>query len=91
MPFPTRNDPHPAQQPGSVHPFTDASGAKLKARSGSHGQPRWIIGPNRIHDWWISEWHARFPDAEIYLASRIREQAGDRINFDTLALDRETG
>jgi hypothetical protein len=55
------------------------------------GQPRWIIGPNRIHYWWIPEWHAAFPDADVYLAPRIREQAGAHIGFDGLALDRERG
>jgi hypothetical protein len=54
------------------------------------GKPRWIIGPNRIHYWWIPEWHAGFPGAQVYLAPRIREQAGDRINFDTLTLDRQS-
>jgi hypothetical protein len=54
------------------------------------GPPRWIVGPNRIHYWWIPHWHAAFPDAEVYLAPRIREQAGARIDFEghTLAADR---
>ncbi|MGH8762332.1 MAG: hypothetical protein ACREUR_03770 [Nitrosospira sp.] len=29
------------------------------------GTPRWIIGQNRIHYWWIPEWRNAFPDAEI--------------------------
>jgi hypothetical protein len=40
------------------------------------GRPRWIIGPNRIHYWWIQDWHNAFTDTEVYLAPRIREQAG---------------
>ena len=55
------------------------------------GAPRWIIGPNRIHYWWIPEWHAAFPDAEVYLAPRIEDQAGNHIDFDTLTLDRDAG
>ncbi len=45
------------------------------------GRPRWIIGPNRIHYWWIPEWRAAFAAAEVHLAPRIREQAGGRIDF----------
>src|SRR5262249_50933299 len=52
---------------------------------------RWIIGPNRLHYWWIPDWHAAFPHATVYLAPRIREQAGGRIDFDACALDRDFG
>jgi hypothetical protein len=55
------------------------------------GRPRWIIGPNRLHYWWIPDWHAAFPDAEVYLAPRIAEQAGDRIDYPWTALDPEHG
>ena len=60
----------------------------LQAEIGRIGTPRWIVGPNRIHYWWIPEWHEAYPGAEVYLAPRIREQAGDHIDFDTLTLDR---
>jgi hypothetical protein len=63
----------------------------LQAEIGKVGTPRWIVGPNRIHYWWIPEWHKAYPGAEVYLAPRIREQAGDHIDFDTLTLDREDG
>src|SRR5690606_21872126 len=43
----------------------------LKAELESVGAPRWIIGPNRIHYWWIPEWRLAFPDAQVYLAPRI--------------------
>ena len=55
------------------------------------GAPRWIIGPNRIHYWWIPEWQAAFPEAQVYLAPRIREQAGGRIDFPCLPLDKADG
>jgi hypothetical protein len=55
------------------------------------GRPRWIVAPNRIHYWWVPEWHAAYPDAEVYLAPRITEQAGDHIDFATLPLDRDRG
>src|SRR3546814_16073123 len=55
------------------------------------GTPRWIIGPNRIHYWWIPEWKRAFPDAGAWLAPRIREQAGARIDFDAHPLDAGSG
>ncbi|OZI76384.1 DUF4336 domain-containing protein [Bordetella genomosp. 2] len=45
------------------------------------GRPRWIVAPSRIHYWWVPQWHAAFPDAAVYLAPRVREQAGRRIDF----------
>lgn len=60
---------------------------QLKVEIGTIGTPRWIIGPNRIHYWWIPEWRLAFADAEVYLAPRIKEQAGARINFDYIPLD----
>jgi hypothetical protein len=55
------------------------------------GTPCWIIGPNRIHYWWIPEWRAAFPGADVYLAPRVREQASSHITFDGLPLERESG
>jgi hypothetical protein len=55
------------------------------------GRPRWIVGPNRLHYWWIPEWHAAFPDATVWLAPCIREQAGERIDFAASTLDRDRG
>lgn len=43
------------------------------------GRVRCLIGPNRLHYWWIPEWKASFPDAAVYLAPRISEQAKGRI------------
>lgn len=51
------------------------------------GTPRWIVGPNRLHYWWIPEWKSAFPTADVYLAPRIKEQARGRIDFATLPLD----
>lgn len=64
---------------------------ELKVEIAEMGTPRWIVGPNRIHYWWIPEWRNAFPDAKIYLAPRIREQAGSRINFDCFALNNDSG
>lgn len=66
-------------------------GPELKLEIEVMGRPRWIVGPNRIHYWWIPEWRAAFSDAEIYLAPRVREQAGGRIDFEYRNLATESG
>lgn len=63
---------------------------KLKVEVERIGVPRWIIGPNRIHYWWIPDWKAAFPEAEVYLAPRIAEQAKGRIAGGR-PLDRDRG
>jgi Domain of unknown function (DUF4336) len=45
------------------------------------GTPRWIIGPNRIHYWWIPEWRQDYPAASVYLAPGIEAQSRGRIDF----------
>jgi hypothetical protein len=55
------------------------------------GAPRWLIGPNRLHYWWIPEWRAAYLEAAIYLAPRIREQAGGHIEFPTRNLEGDSG
>jgi hypothetical protein len=45
------------------------------------GTVRWIVGPNRVHYWWIPDWRAAYPNAEVWLAPGIRKQAGKRIDF----------
>ncbi|MFD2648800.1 DUF4336 domain-containing protein [Devosia albogilva] len=63
----------------------------LKAEVEGIGTPTWIIGPNKIHYWWIPEWRDAFPSAQVYLARGIPERAGDRIDFDHLPLDERLG
>jgi hypothetical protein len=67
----------------SPTPLTDA----LRAEVAKIGTPAFIVGPNRIHYWWIPEWHAALPEAQVWLAPRIIKQAGGRIDFATHALD----
>ena len=92
MPFPTRMT---LLRPGNgddlfVHSPTSLT-EPLRDEIAAIGTPRWIIGPNRIHYWWIPDWKRAYPDAGIWLAPRIREQAGTRIDFDAHPLDAETG
>jgi hypothetical protein len=91
MPFPTRMTV--VRLAGSdlfVHSPTPLV-PQLKSEIEAAGTPRWIVGPNRIHYWWIPEWRTAFPHADIYLAPRIREQAAGRIDFDGLALEGDSG
>ena len=55
------------------------------------GRVGFIIGPNRVHYWWIPEWKLAFPDAAVYLAPRIQEQAKRRIVFDCRPLAAPNG
>lgn len=57
----------------------------------SVGRPRWIVGPNRIHYWWVPDWHTTYPDAEVFLAPRIRERSRGRIDFVGLPLGNAKG
>lgn len=90
MPFPTRMSVIRIGRDLFIHSPTELT-STLKAEIEAAGQPRWIVGPNRIHYWWIPDWHAAFADALVYLAPRIKEQAGQRIDFDGLPLDRDAG
>ena len=43
------------------------------------GAPNWIVGPNRLHYWWIPDWKARYPAAQVFIAPGIvRRAAGKR-------------
>lgn len=91
MPFPTRMT------------VVRLSGERLFIHSPTHltpelrieietiGRPCWIIGPNRFHYWWISEWRAAFPDAFVYLAHGVKEHAGGHIHFHGLPLREASG
>jgi len=91
MPFPTRmtviridvSDLF-VHSPTTLTPELRAEVAKL-------GRPRWIIAPNRLHYWWVRDWKIAFPDIGVYLAPRVIEQAGERIDFPYTDLDRERG
>ncbi|WP_076862956.1 DUF4336 domain-containing protein [Bradyrhizobium mercantei] len=91
MPFPTRATI--IRLPGGrlfIHSPTPLA-AELKAAVIELGAPNWIIGPNRLHYWWIPEWHAAYPGARIFLAREITQQAGDRLTVEGEPLDRSSG
>jgi len=80
LPFPTRMTVIRLAGGLFIHSPT-ALTAPLAAEIAGLGTPRWIIGPNRIHYWWLPDWHSAYPAAEVYAAPRIAEQAGDHIPF----------
>jgi hypothetical protein len=86
MPFPTRMTILRLADGLFVHSPTELT-ASLKARVEALGAVRWIVGPNRLHYWWVPQWHEAWPGAAVHLAPRIREQAGDHIDFETATLD----
>lgn len=58
----------------------------LRAEVEREGDVRFIVGPNCVRYWWIPGWKSAFPDAAVYLAPRIREQAKGRIAFEGIPL-----
>lgn len=65
--------------------------AALQSEISRLGRVRFIVGPNRVHYTWIPEWKDAFPNAGVYLAPRIEEQARGRITFESLPLDSDGG
>jgi hypothetical protein len=58
----------------------------LRMQVDAIGAPAWIVGPNRIHYSWLAEWASAYPDATLYLAPRIQEQAGKRFVLELATL-----
>lgn len=90
MPFPTRMTVIRLGEGLFVHSPTRLV-PSLRREIEALGRPRWIVSPNRIHYWWVPDWRDDFPEAGIYLAPRVKEQAGDRIDFAARDLDRDGG
>lgn len=90
MPLPTRMTVIRLQEGLFIHSPTALNG-RLRAEVGQVGRAAWIVAPNRLHYWWIPDWHAAFPEAAVHLAPRVCEQAGRRIDFDAATLEGETG
>jgi hypothetical protein len=89
MPFPTRMTVIRIGSDLFLHSPTGLTAA-LRARIAALGTPRWIVAPNRIHYWWVPDWHRAFPAAEVWLAPGVEEQAKGRVDFPVRALE-DTG
>lgn len=81
MPFPTRMIVVRCHERNLLLHSPTPLVPQLKAQIAAIGQPRWIIGPNQLHYWWIPEWQTAFPDAVVWLAPRMEQQAGGCIDF----------
>ncbi|MEC9245067.1 MAG: DUF4336 domain-containing protein [Pseudomonadota bacterium] len=91
MPFPTRMTVFRLNDGGLfVHSPTHMT-EDLRAEMDALGPVRYIVAPNRIHYWWVPFWRAAYPEAEIWMAPRIREQAGGHIDFPTREITGESG
>lgn len=90
MPFPTRMTVVRTTAGLFVHSPTPLT-PELEDEIAAIGEVRWIIGPNRIHYWWIPEWREDFAEATVYLAPGITEQARGRVDFPCEPLDRTSG
>lgn len=75
LPFPTRMTV--VRLPGGdlwLHSPTRPSD-ELVQRLGRLGRVRFLIAPNTLHYWWIPEWQALFPRAEVYGAPGLKHAA----------------
>ena len=91
MPFPTRMT---IIRLGASDLFVHSPTAltpELKAEVANLGRPRWLIAPNRLHYWWVPDWKKAFPEATVYLAPRVIEQAGEHIDLPYSNLERDEG
>ncbi|MEZ5937638.1 MAG: DUF4336 domain-containing protein [Hyphomonadaceae bacterium] len=73
-----------------VHSPTEMT-EDLRAAVDALGPVRVLLGPNRIHFWWLPEWRAAYPDAQVWIAPKIREHAKGRIDFPAEITAGETG
>jgi hypothetical protein len=87
MPFPTRMTVVRCHDSNLLLHSPTPLVTELRAEIAGIGQPRWIVGPSRLHYWWIPDWRAAFPDADVRLAPRIEQQAAGRIGFPSRRLD----
>lgn len=82
LPFPTRMTV--VRLPGRalwIHSPTVPADGLLK-RIGELGEVRFLIAPNTIHYWWIPEWKAAFPDAQVHAAPGLARTAKRTVPID---------
>jgi len=91
MPFPTRMTIFRLADGGLFIHSPTVLTPDLRREVEALGRPRWVVAPNRLHYWWVPDWREAYPTAEIFLAPRIREQAGSRIDFPTAELQGDGG
>ena len=90
MPFSTRATIIRLSSGLFIHSPTPLT-ATLKNEVDKLGPVKWIIGPNRIHYAWIPDWQTAYPEAMVYLAPKIVQQARGKITFSHETLDAASG
>lgn len=48
---------------------------RLFAEVSTLGSVRHLIAPNTLHYWWLPEWHARFPAAQVHAVAGLDRKA----------------
>lgn len=91
LPFPTRMTVMRLSRGRLLVHSPTALTPELQHELSRIGSVVWLIGPNRLHYWWLPEWVAAFPGAAAYLAPRTKRQAGRHIAFQGLPLDARDG
>jgi Domain of unknown function (DUF4336) len=87
LPFPTRMAL--IRLPGGdvwVHSPT-APDAALLAAVRALGPVRWLVAPNTLHYWWVPDWKAAFPAAEVLAAPGLERSAKRPLPIDTVVGD----
>ena len=75
MPFPTRMTVVRLPDGGLwVHSPTEPDQALMNAVA-ALGPIRCLVAPNTIHYWWIADWKARFPQAEVFAVPGLERTA----------------
>ena len=75
LPFPTRATLVRLPDGGLwVHSPTEPSAALFEAVRGL-GPVRFLIAPNSIHYWWIADWKAAFPQAQVFAVPGLARTA----------------
>lgn len=64
-----------------IHSPTVAADALVK-RVRELGPVRWLIAPNTIHYWWIPDWKAAFPEAQVWAAPGLARAAKRELTID---------
>ena len=77
MPFPTRMTVVRLDDGSLFLHSPTALTPALKADIEKAGTPRWIVGPNRLHYWWIPDWKSAFPRRRC-LSRAAHQGAGGR-------------
>lgn len=64
--------------------------AELHSALEALGSIRFLIAPNSLHYWWIPDWKAQLPEAEVFAVPGLEKRARRQVPVDRLLIDRES-